>query len=142
MRLIDADKLIEGRVENDPVRIAVMCTPIAFDVDKVLEQLEKEIGYPSCAECDKHTDCDTCRAEKAIEIVKAGGIKNLDEDMKKEIVNKRIPVNMLVDTGAGPRVVQGDVIVTNDRNGKTISLIYGSRQMTIAFEQVEKYLKD
>ena len=39
-RLIDEDELINGRVENDPVVIAAKCTPTAYDVDKVAEQLE------------------------------------------------------------------------------------------------------
>ena len=34
MRLIDADDLIKGRVENDPVRIAAMCAPTAFDEER------------------------------------------------------------------------------------------------------------
>lgn len=60
----------------------------------------------------------------------------------KEVINKKIPVEMLVDTVAGPRIVHGAAIITNDRHGKTLSLTHGSRQMTIAFEQVERYLKD
>lgn len=60
--------------------------------------------------------------------------------MKKEIKNKRIPVEMLVDFGSGPRVVQGSAIITNDNHGKTVSLTYGSMQMAIAFEQMERYL--
>ena len=51
--------------------------------------------------------------------------------MKKEIVNKRVPVEMLIDTAMGPRTVQGIAIITNDRHGKTLSLTYGSRQMEI-----------
>lgn len=43
MRLIDADELIKDRVENDPVRIAVSCAPTAYDVDKVIDQLEQNI---------------------------------------------------------------------------------------------------
>ena len=42
MRLIDADKLIKDRVENDPVRIAVECEPTAFDKEKVIERLRGE----------------------------------------------------------------------------------------------------
>lgn len=49
---------------------------------------------------------------------------------------------MLIDTLAGPKKVLGIAIVTNDNLGKTLSLTYGNRQMVIAFEQVEKYLKD
>ena len=40
MRLIDADLLIEGRVENDPVVIAAKCAPTAYDLDKIVVQLE------------------------------------------------------------------------------------------------------
>ena len=40
MRLIDADLLIEGRVENDPVVIAAKCAPTAYDPDKIVVQLE------------------------------------------------------------------------------------------------------
>ena len=61
--------------------------------------------------------------------------------MKKEIVNKRVPVEMLIDTAMGPRTVQGIAIITNDRHGKTLSLTYGSRQMVIALEKKKKYLK-
>lgn len=39
MRLIDADELMKDRVENDPVRIAAMCAPTAFDKEKVLWEL-------------------------------------------------------------------------------------------------------
>ena len=49
--------------------------PTAYDVDKVVERIKKEIGDCMCEECDRHTDCDTCRAEKAVEIIKSGGIE-------------------------------------------------------------------
>lgn len=62
--------------------------------------------------------------------------------MKKEIKNKRVPAGMLIDLGSGTEVVRGVAIITNDSHGKTLSLTYGRKQMTIAFEQVEKYLKD
>ena len=45
MRLIDADELIEDRVENDPVRIAAECAPTAFDKEKVIEKINREIEY-------------------------------------------------------------------------------------------------
>lgn len=68
MRLIDADVLIEGRVENDPVVIAAKCAPTAYDPEKVVEQLEEASislsDYPGY----------TVDIEKAIEIVKGGGI--------------------------------------------------------------------
>ena len=36
MRLIDADVLIDGRVENDPVVIAAKYAPADYDTDKVV----------------------------------------------------------------------------------------------------------
>ena len=42
MRLIDADLLIEGRVENDPVVIAARCAPTAYDPEKIIVRLEEE----------------------------------------------------------------------------------------------------
>ena len=74
-RLIDEDELINGRVENDPVVIAAKCTPTAYDVDKVVEQLEEygneEIDYY------RNTPDEKCIEEcvhKAIDIVKGGGV--------------------------------------------------------------------
>lgn len=68
MRLIDADGMTEGRVENDPVVVAAKCAPTAYDPDKVVEQLEEASislsDYPGY----------TVDIEKAIEIVKGGGI--------------------------------------------------------------------
>jgi len=48
----------------------------AYDADKVLEKLRKEIGdcQYECEKCKQSIDCDTCRAEKAVEIAKAGGV--------------------------------------------------------------------
>lgn len=40
--LISRKALMEGRVENDPVRIAAMCAPTAFDKEKVIEELRSE----------------------------------------------------------------------------------------------------
>ena len=65
MRLIDADELIEGRVENDPVRIAAECAPTAFDKEKVIEELEYYLFEKYCVEGD----------EKVAEIVEKGGIE-------------------------------------------------------------------
>lgn len=40
MRLIDADELIKGRVENDPVWIAVECAPTAFDCEEMIKIID------------------------------------------------------------------------------------------------------
>lgn len=44
MRLIDADELIKGRAENDPVKIASERAPTACDVDKIIKKLEDMSG--------------------------------------------------------------------------------------------------
>lgn len=81
MRLIDADVLVEGRVENDPVVIAAKCAPTAYDPDKVVEQLEELKSLVPVNRVlddiinDKPKELGMLIAyEKAIEIVKGGGI--------------------------------------------------------------------
>lgn len=89
MRLIDADLLIEGRVENDPVVIAAKCAPTAYDPDKVVVQLEElqkaEQNRPdNCDENgfgDGEQIYDDGRSQgrfeafgEAIKIVKRGGV--------------------------------------------------------------------
>ncbi len=76
MRLIDADELITGRVENDPVVIAAKCAPTVYDVDKVVEQLE-EIRDEILT--DTAYNDDTVKhylgyIDLMIETVKAGGV--------------------------------------------------------------------
>ena len=77
MRLIDADELIEGRVENDPVRIAAECAPTAFDKEMVIKELEydKEISqkYSTGLKEQGHIEA----FDEAISIVKKGGINNI-----------------------------------------------------------------
>ncbi len=48
---------------------------------------------------------------------------------------------MLVGNVMNPKIVQWIATVTNDEKGKILTLSRGLFQMTIAFEQVEKYLK-
>lgn len=88
MRLIDADLLIEGRVENDPVVIAAKCAPTAYDPDRVVEQLEERTTF--LKECTKYGNKDAEQQEKSyatmmmyevaylvddlLEIVKGGGV--------------------------------------------------------------------
>lgn len=97
-RLIDAGLLLDhlsGRLESmkdyDEVKDVVNNMPPAYDVDKVIEQLEKlkknymkarDRTYCRSTETD---DCDSCRADhylearlsaidRAIEIMKGGGV--------------------------------------------------------------------
>ncbi len=69
-RLIGEDELIKGRVENDPVVIAAKCTPTAYDLDKVVEQLE-DISKVYCEEY--HQQEGILWLQDAVEIVKRGG---------------------------------------------------------------------
>ena len=55
MRLIDADELTKDRVENDPVRIAVQCASIAFDKEKVIEELV-ELRQKDYSESDEEPE--------------------------------------------------------------------------------------
>lgn len=98
MRLIDADKLKEainsslntGRETFSPEIIyeAVDEQPTAFDVDKVVEQLEdiKRKKYRACQDvicedCKYSEDCCECdesdklALDMAVEIVKGGGVE-------------------------------------------------------------------
>ena len=61
--LISRNVLMEGRVENDPVRIAAMCAPVAFDKEKVIDQLKEE----GCI-------IDNDAGNRAIEIIEKGGM--------------------------------------------------------------------
>lgn len=63
--LISRKALMEGRVENDPVRIAATCADTAFNKEKVIEELEEYIFEKYCVEGD----------EKITEIVEKGGIE-------------------------------------------------------------------
>lgn len=72
----------------------------------------------------------------------SGKVKRKEKCMGKKVIkNKEIPVAMLVGNVMNPKIVQGIAIVTNDEKGKTLTLSHGLFQTTIAFEQVEKYLK-
>ena len=83
MRLVDVDKLIEkwnelsvrGRTEFDQV---IMIMPTAFDVDKVVEQLEKshfhtDETFDDDGYCNDDSE-EVVNLNEAIEIVRKGGI--------------------------------------------------------------------
>lgn len=97
MRLIDADKLQQDLIDQidwlrkqdyelycaigDDITWCIDKQPTAYDVDKVLKQLEDEsekcsiCELPTCKEDESH--CCYCNGlNKAIEIVKAGGMNN------------------------------------------------------------------
>lgn len=96
MRLIDADKLIEKlrdfkKWENDDGRpIHTMSEiqridrcinfaqtePTAYDINKVVEELERIRAKKTCnkEKCDTKEICRICVVDDAIEIVKQGGV--------------------------------------------------------------------
>ena len=63
---------MEGRVENDPVRIAAMCAETAFDKEKVIKELKGEIEL-----CVTHPlyPGRYIKKDRAVEIVEKGGIE-------------------------------------------------------------------
>ena len=67
-RLIDEDELINGRGENEPVVIAAKCTPTAYDVEKVVGQLEEYREEMEQFKCGG-------MLSDMIEVVKAGGVE-------------------------------------------------------------------
>lgn len=91
MRLIDADRCKYGRIieailseHNFPIikEMNVSDIPTAYDLDKVVEQLEeveKIMTSPVNKDCFgeecRASDCTVCLISKAIEIVKGGGVK-------------------------------------------------------------------
>lgn len=84
MRLIDVDKLKEPKtyqaingnlveVEADVYGIIGKPEPIAYDVDKVVEQLDRASDYYECDEQGRE-HVQMINLTEAIEIVKRGGI--------------------------------------------------------------------
>ena len=91
MRLIDADNFMgfmtaledagAEYVPFDDLRKFINNQPTAYDVDKVVEQLEEckrimlsPVNRDCYGEECKVEDCLVCTFEKAIEIAKAGGV--------------------------------------------------------------------
>ena len=87
MRLIDADTLIKDlsylyTKNHIPVDMraketlsTIMEQPTAYDVNKVVEQLERIRAKKTCnkEKCDTKEICRICVVDDAIEIVKQGG---------------------------------------------------------------------
>ena len=78
--LISRKALMEGRVENDPVRIAAMCAETAFDKEKVIEELRyisslgKIPDQDSAGYGEGYLDERVIPLRGAIKIVKEGSI--------------------------------------------------------------------
>lgn len=68
--LISRKALMEGRVENDPVRIAAMCAPTAFNKEKVIGELRNvSLKFRIAGNFNS-----SAVADRAIEIVEKGGL--------------------------------------------------------------------
>ena len=88
-RLIDADVFVEslilcdglGRKSLESVLSVLKEQPTAYDVEKVVAELHEFSlnTEPYCNEmmregiCTEFTDCDYCKLQRAIEIVRKGG---------------------------------------------------------------------
>lgn len=79
MRLIDADAMLERNKSSiyDTTDLKEMLDnePTAFDVEKVVNQLEEKIHFCSTNSIDEEWDS---AIMEAIEIVKSGGINEQD----------------------------------------------------------------
>ena len=81
MRLVDADKLIEdihkrnyiSKALSEIFETIIDEQPTAYDVDKVVEQLEKEKNPNYREDGSMMGERAAIEIDKAIEIVKAGG---------------------------------------------------------------------
>lgn len=81
MRLIDAEKLIKD-VEKDfcypeAFKKMIEAQPTAYDVDKVIEDLEElrdgNYDFDCCPYRDTDISCDKCHMIRAVDIVRHGG---------------------------------------------------------------------
>lgn len=81
MRLIDADKLIKD-VEKEfcypeAYKKMIEAQPTAYDVDKVVEDLEElrdgNYDFDCCPYKDTDVSCDKCHMIRAIDVVRRGG---------------------------------------------------------------------
>lgn len=95
MRLIDAGKILDelsGMLkimdDYDAVRKVINDMPTAYDVDAVVEQLEKEKQTSTSAKAEaiigmcgasaNHYGGEECAYQRAIEIVKGGGVNEIN----------------------------------------------------------------
>lgn len=67
---------------------------------------------------------------------------SMSNKLKKEIKNKWVKVKGFYHTRY-IRAIETDIecIITNDKIGKTLSIVVGEGMFTIPFESIEKYLK-
>lgn len=81
MRLIDAEKLIKD-VEKDfyypeAYKKMIEAQPTAYDLDKVVEDLEElrdgNYDFDCCPYRDTDIFCDKCHMIRAVDIVRRGG---------------------------------------------------------------------
>lgn len=92
MRLIDADKLIEdirkrnyiSKALSEIFETIIDEQPTAYDVDKVVERLEKEKNPNYREDGSLMGERAAIEIDKAIEIVKAGGNIELSEHSKSQ----------------------------------------------------------
>ncbi len=79
---VDGRRILEYDIDNFPTTIPIKDMkeiirnqPAAFDKEKVIEEIRKQVGTCKCEHCEEYVDCDACRAEEAVKIVEKGGIE-------------------------------------------------------------------
>lgn len=83
MRLINANKLLEALRGNVLVDVTteleevILEQPTAYDLDKVVEDLEElrdgNYDFNCCPYKDTNISCDKCHMIRAIDVVRSGG---------------------------------------------------------------------
>lgn len=81
MRLINAEKLLEdirrSCMTSKDVEALVNAQPTAYDLDKVVEDLEElrdgSYDFDCCPYRDTDISCDKCHKIRAVDIVRHGG---------------------------------------------------------------------
>lgn len=83
MRLINENKLLEdirrSCMTSKDVEVLVKAQPTAYDLDAVVQQLKDLRDGVTRIDCcpytdDKDVSCESCHIDRAIEIVKRGGL--------------------------------------------------------------------
>lgn len=66
----------------------------------------------------------------------------MSNKLKKEIKNKWVKVKGFYHTKyTGPIETNIECVITNDKIGKTLSVVFAETMITIPFEAIEQYLK-
>ena len=107
----DCDNL-EVTVSIKDVKTIIKEQPTAYDIDKIVEKLEKIRVKETCnkEKCDTKEICRICVVDDAIEIVKQGGVS---DDVCKWKYTKEIMDNAEFKVGCNPNALKRGVVPNN-----------------------------